>query len=118
MMNKTTFSAAILVVLAGSLIGGCEMAPGTYTTMGTDEGPSGPSAGPGSPKARVASQPTARVAPGTNRNLTLDPISTSLVGAVPAQHDQAAYSAGGGAIERGAEPVRRGAVEVDDAGNE
>jgi TolB protein len=89
MMSKTTLKAAVVVVLAGSV--GCEMAPGTYTAMGTgSEGPAGPQASGaqvGTPTAtRVnPNQPTARAVPSSaaaNRQLTLDPISTSLVGAV------------------------------------
>jgi hypothetical protein len=116
MNSNTTLKAAAMVVLAGSIgLGGCEMAPGTYTMMSGADGTTGLQANATqtvSPTTRTANgtQPTTRTVSqtGTNRNLTLDPISTSLVGggARSGDHSARGESADGNTLERGPEPVR------------
>lgn len=86
-MNTRNLAIALLIA-AGMT--GCEMAPGTYTTMGTDSGPdtspmatSTPSAGPGHravPLTPQTNQPR-------NPNLTMDPVATSLSGSSETSND-------------------------------
>ncbi len=81
---NTRILALALLIAAGTT--GCEMAPGTYSTMGTGSDPaanpnSGPAQGPG-PNMRAVPAPHAQAAvQPRGSNISIDPVTTSLVGA-------------------------------------
>lgn len=78
-MNKSRTTTLILTALAGVAIGGCEMAPGTYTAMGTT-----PSAGDsglptGAQETPYRAQPVT-TNPGTPEASPFDPLAPSTTG--------------------------------------